>query len=46
MIITGTNLPEEWGNDKNIKWTYKMDGAGWSSPVIWRIRLHIKVIPE
>jgi outer membrane protein assembly factor BamB len=28
-------LPEEWSNDKNIEWKYKLNGRGWSSPVVW-----------
>lgn len=26
-------FPSEWSNDKNIAWTAKIPGAGWSSPV-------------
>lgn len=29
------NLPEEWGDGKNIEWTYKLNGWGWSTPVVW-----------
>lgn len=35
MIAKGTNLPTEWGDGKNVKWTYEIDGDSWSSPVIW-----------
>ena len=37
----GVNLPEEWGNDKNIKWTYDLEGRGWSSPIISANRVFI-----
>jgi outer membrane protein assembly factor BamB len=35
MLPASKNLPEEWGTDKNVKWTYNLDGTGWSSPVVW-----------
>ncbi|OFY64591.1 MAG: hypothetical protein A2Y71_17135 [Bacteroidetes bacterium RBG_13_42_15] len=41
MLTTAKNLPEEWGNDKNVAWTYKMDGPGWSSPVVWGDKVFI-----
>ena len=28
------DIPDEWSNDKNIKWTYDINGRGWSSPII------------
>ena len=31
----GDNLPSEWGNNKNIRWSYDLAGRGWSSPVIF-----------
>jgi hypothetical protein len=42
MIVAGSNLPEEWGNDKNIKWTYKMEGGpGNGSPLLYKGLLYI-----
>ncbi|MCK4745399.1 MAG: PQQ-binding-like beta-propeller repeat protein [Bacteroidales bacterium] len=35
MIAAGKNLPSEWGEDNNIRWTYEVNGEGWSSPVVW-----------
>ncbi len=35
------NLPEEWSNDKNIAWKYKLSGRGWSSPVVWGDRVFL-----
>lgn len=29
------NLPEEWNDEKNIEWKYKVSGRGWSTPVVW-----------
>ncbi len=47
MISTGINLPDTWGKDKNVKWTYKIKGTGWSSPVIWGDRVFISsAFPE
>jgi len=41
MLSSATNLPEEWDTVKNVVWTYKLDGAGWSSPVVWGDRVFI-----
>jgi len=47
MLPTGTNLPEEWGNNRNVKWTYKVDGSGWSSPIVWGNKVFISsTFPE
>jgi outer membrane protein assembly factor BamB len=47
MLPSGKNLPEEWGNDKNVKWTYELDGTGWSSPIVWGNRVFIaSTFPE
>ena len=47
MLHAGRNLPEEWGNDKNIKWIYELDGTGWSSPIVWGNRIFIaSTFPE
>ncbi|MGD0341344.1 MAG: PQQ-binding-like beta-propeller repeat protein [Bacteroidales bacterium] len=47
MIAPGKSLPETWGNDKNVKWTYEIKGTGWSSPVIWGNRVFItSTFPE
>jgi outer membrane protein assembly factor BamB len=47
MLPAGKNLPEEWGNDKNVKWTYELDGTGWSSPIVWGNRVFIaSTFPE
>ncbi|MFC2123632.1 PQQ-binding-like beta-propeller repeat protein [Bacteroidota bacterium] len=40
-ISTETNLPTEWGNDKNISWKTKVPGKGWSSPIIWEDKVFI-----
>ena len=41
MLPAGKNLPEEWGNDINVKWTAELNGPGWSSPVIWGKKVFI-----
>ena len=35
MIVSGENLPSEWGDDLNLAWTHEVDGEGWASPVVW-----------
>ena len=37
----GDNLPFEWGNNKNVRWSYDLTGRGWSSPVIYRNKVFI-----
>jgi outer membrane protein assembly factor BamB len=47
LVIKGINLPEKWGNDTNVAWTYDLNGTGWSSPVIWGDKIFISsAIPE
>ena len=41
LIVTGDNLPVEWGDKNNIKWTYGMEGESWSSPIIWGNKVFI-----
>lgn len=35
MVAENSNLPDDWGMGKNIRWTYDLSGTGWSSPVVW-----------
>jgi outer membrane protein assembly factor BamB len=37
----GDNLPSEWGNNKNIRWSYELTGRGWSSPVVYGDKVFI-----
>jgi outer membrane protein assembly factor BamB len=30
------HIPQEWDSDKNVKWKFKIEGRGWSSPIIWK----------
>ena len=41
QLTSERKLPEEWSNDKNIAWKYKLGGRGWSSPVVWGDRIFI-----
>ncbi|TFG44311.1 MAG: hypothetical protein E4H43_00515 [Bacteroidia bacterium] len=34
-MVASANLPEKWSNDTNVIWTAALDGAGYSSPVVW-----------
>jgi len=46
-ISTETNLPSEWGPDKNIAWKVKNLGVAWSSPIVWGNRLFLTTaVPE
>jgi outer membrane protein assembly factor BamB len=40
-ISAETNLPIEWGPDKNVVWKKAIPGAGWSSPVVWKRRIYL-----
>jgi outer membrane protein assembly factor BamB len=38
---TKSELPTEWSAEKNILWKVKIDGTGWSQPVIWGDKLFV-----
>ncbi|MFH0762197.1 MAG: PQQ-binding-like beta-propeller repeat protein [Bacteroidota bacterium] len=47
MAVANNNLPDEWGIDKNIRWTYDLSGTGWSSPIVWGNKIFISsAFPE
>jgi len=33
-VLEGSELPEEWGTDSNVKWKVPVPGEGWSAPII------------
>jgi outer membrane protein assembly factor BamB len=41
MIAKGENLPEEWNDSLNVKWTHPLTGTGWSSPIIYGDKIFI-----
>ena len=41
MVAASTHLPDSWGEGKNVKWTYKEEGAGWSSPIVFGNKVFI-----
>lgn len=41
MVATGNNLPTEWNDSLNIKWSYDLTGAGWSSPIVFGNKIFI-----
>jgi len=46
MVVTGENLPTEWGEDANVAWTYEVEGDGWASPVVWENQVFVaSVVP-
>ena len=40
-ISEETNVPTEWGPDKNITWKVSIEGNGWSSPIYLDGRLYL-----
>ncbi len=40
-ISTETNLPVEWGVNKNIKWKTAIPGRGHSSPIVWGTKVFL-----
>ncbi|MGH9319978.1 MAG: PQQ-binding-like beta-propeller repeat protein [Vicinamibacteria bacterium] len=40
-VSTETNLPSEWGPDRNVIWKVPIDGQGHSSPVVWGNRVFL-----
>jgi outer membrane protein assembly factor BamB len=47
MLSKSTNLPEEWGKDKNIAWVTNLEGNGWSSPIVWGDKIFVtSTFPE
>jgi outer membrane protein assembly factor BamB len=33
-LPTASNLPSEWGMEKNVKWKVEVPGVAWSSPIV------------
>jgi outer membrane protein assembly factor BamB len=47
MALTSANLPEKWDSISGILWTADLDGAGYSSPVVWGNKVFItSAFPE
>ena len=40
-VSTETNVPVEWGADKNIRWKAPIPGRGHSSPIVWGDRIFL-----
>lgn len=45
-ISTERNLPEEWGETKNVRWKTELPGKGHSSPVVWGKRVFVTTAVE
>ena len=45
-LPAGTDLPTEWGENLNVKWTAKVPGRGWSSPMIWEDKVFLTTAVE
>ncbi len=47
MAVTSATLPEKWDSISGILWTSDLDGAGYSSPVVWGNKVFItSAFPE
>jgi len=47
MAVASANLPEKWDSISGILWTADLDGAGYSSPVVWGNKVFItSAFPE
>src|SRR5512137_2036061 len=47
MTLASVNLPEKWDSISGILWTADLDGAGYSSPVVWENKVFItSAFPE
>lgn len=45
-VSTETNLPAEWGENKNILWKTPIPGRGYSSPIVWDNRIFLTTAIE
>ena len=34
-VAEGTDLPDSWDTNQNVRWKVDIPGSGWSSPVVW-----------
>lgn len=41
MAFESASLPDKWNTDTNVVWTALLDGAGYSSPVVWGNRIFV-----
>lgn len=47
MAVTSASLPEKWDTISGILWTAALDGAGYSSPIVWGNKVFItSAFPE
>jgi len=44
MIVSGENLPTQWGDDLNVAWTHEVEGEGWASPVVWGNKVFLSTV--
>src|SRR5438132_13612058 len=40
-VSSESNLPAEWGENKNIKWKTSLTGRGHSSPIVWENKIFL-----
>ena len=34
-VAASANVPDKWTTTENVKWSVKIPGNGWSSPIVW-----------
>ncbi len=44
MVAKARNLPGEWGEGSNIRWTSEIKGESWASPVVWGKKVFITAV--
>jgi outer membrane protein assembly factor BamB len=41
MVVTNASLPTEWSDTQNVLWKTDLNGAGWSSPIVYGDKIFI-----
>lgn len=41
IASAANNLPTEWGEELNVRWTAEMEGDSWTSPITWGNRIFV-----
>ena len=43
-VAENPNLPDQWSPAENVRWSTKLPGTGWSSPVVWGNRIFLTTV--
>ena len=44
MVVTAKNLPDTWSEEEHIRWSTKIDGESWTSPVVWDNKVFVSSV--